>query len=506
MEELARITELVTTTPGITTTELRDLLRADGRTSITTADILATLTATPQHFRPDTTGWARRQPGDPPPPPRRRSDDVPLYQWQVEALHAWRHHNKQGVIEAVTGTGKTRVGLIAASEELATGGQVLVLVPTRELQTQWQQTITTTAPSGTLVGLLGDGRHDTLADHDLIIAVINSARDRDLHPRRPGGLLIADECHRYASEENRRALTETFPHRLGLSATYARPDDGHLAWLIPYFGPTCYQLGYHRAAQDHVIAPFDITLIELECTDDERARYNDLTDQITTATAVLITRHHLPTDPYGAFLAAVSVLARTDTPAGMLARRYLAAMQERRQLLDNATCKTDLLHQLAPTIATAERTLIFTSSITAAETAADIVNQHGIKASALHSEQPTSERKRLMTAFRTGRHTVLVAPQVLDEGIDVPDADLAIVLGTSRSRRQMIQRLGRIVRRKPEGRSARFVLAYIRATIEDPATGAHHDFLNEITNVAQTITTTRPARDGWETLTAYLRP
>ena len=111
-----------------------------------------------------------------------------------------------------------------------------------------------------------------------------------------------------------------------------------------------------------------------------------------------------------------------------------------------------------------------------------------------------------MTAFRNGQLAVLVAPQVLDEGIDIADADLAIVLGTSRSRRQMIQRLGRIVRRKPDGRRARFVLAYIRATIEDPATGTHHDFLTETANVAQAITTAKPSVDGWETLIASLQP
>ena len=508
MEELARITELVTTSPGITLVELRDLLRAHGRTSFTTADVLATVTGTPHLFRPHIAGWIRRQPGDT--PPRHylggQHAEVPLYLWQVEALQAWRHAKKRGVVEAVTGTGKTRVGLTAATEELAHGGQVVVLVPTRELQTQWHDAFTTIALPGTRVGRLGHDYHDTLADHDLIIGVINSARDLELYPRRPGGLLIADECHRYASGENRRALTETFPHRLGLSATYARPDDGHLEWLLPYFGPTCYRLGYQRAAQDHVIAPFDITLIELECTEDERARYDNLTDQITKAAAVLIGRHGLPTDPYGAFLAAVSALARSDTPAGVLARCYLAAMQERRQLLESADSKTDLLHRLTPAVNAAGRTLVFTSSISAAETAANILTHHGIHASPLHSEQPTRERKQHMTAFRNGQLAVLVAPQVLDEGIDVADADLAIVLGTSRSRRQMIQRLGRIVRRKSDGRRARFVLAYIRATIEDPATGTHRDFLTETANVAQAITTAQPSVDGWETLTASLLP
>ena len=82
---------------------------------------------------------------------------------------------------------------------------------------------------------------------------------------------------------------------------------------------------------------------------------------------------------------------------------------------------------------------------------------------------------------------MISAPQVLDEGIDVPAADLAIILAASRSRRQMIQRMGRVLRRKPDGRRAQFVVVSVDGTVEDPALGAHATFLDEITNVADDI-------------------
>jgi superfamily II DNA or RNA helicase len=412
----------------------------------------------------------------------------PMYSWQREALAAWRSAGSRGVIEAVTGTGKTFVGLSAACEELARGGQVVVLVPTRELLVQWHREITPVVPLGISVGLLGDGHSEGLGRHDVLIAVVNSARDGDLRPRRPGGLLIADECHRYASSENRRALHDGFPRRLGLSATFARPDDGHHEWLLPYFGTTCFRLGYEQARREDVIAPFDVVLVALEFSDVERATYVEHDGVMAAAGAELIARFGLPTDRPGAFLAAVSTLARSDDDGGQTARIYLSAMRQRRQVLDEADSKNDLLVSLAPTVAEAERTLVFTSSIAAAERCAGLLNGCGLSAAApIHSELSSAERRLLMDSFRSGDVRALVAPQVLDEGIDVASADLAIVLGATRSRRQMIQRMGRIVRRKPDGRSAKFIIAYITNTIEDPAQGAHEMFLEEVTAIANSV-------------------
>ena len=540
MEQLARLTELVTASPGITTVGLRDALWRDGRVSITTADVLRTLVGEPRRFRlgpPADQGWwpaalvsdgpAAAQPFTSPaptpwPPPvagSRTSTDLArpvlwtnprafpeMYTWQRAALTSWRAAGQRGVVEAVTGTGKTMVGLVASVEELARRGQVLVLVPTGELLVQWHRAVDQIAPVGTSIGLLGMGHNDRLGDHDLLIAIVNSARDADLAPRRPGGLLIGDECHRYASSENRRALIAGFHHRLGLSATFARPDDGHIDWLAPYFGATCYRLGYEQASREGVIAPFDVVLVGLEFSPAERDIYVEHDDAMVLAAGKLIGRFGVPTEPAGAFLAAVSALAQSDDEAGKVARQYLYAMRERRRVLDDAGSKQEMLSALAPSISHADRTLIFTSSIEAADRGADALSGLGLHVAAIHSALNSTMRRERMESFRTGRLTTLVAPQVLDEGIDVAAADLAIVLGATRSRRQMVQRMGRVVRRKPDGRRARFVVGYIRGTVEDPAFGAHELFLDEITTVARALETYSPAHDGWAGLVDLLRP
>jgi RNA polymerase primary sigma factor len=518
LNDCAAVAELVRASHGLTVVGLRDALRELGRSSVTTADVVRVLAGAPHLFVDDaaTGKWFPVAPyasASPHPggtatgPAYQRAVGPPLYTWQQEALDAWSAVGCRGVVEAVTGTGKTTVALTAAVAELARGGQVLVIVPTRELQSQWLAVLGHVVPVGTLIGLLGDGNSDSLATHDVVIAVVNSARDGDLAPRRPGGLLIADECHRYASSENRRALHDAFPRRLGLSATFARPDDRHLEWLLPYFGSVCYGLGFERARRDNVIAPFDITLVCLEMTDGERTVYDEQTDLMSKAAAVLIARFGVPTEPLGAFLASVSAMAHSDGPESVAARRYLAALQERRRALDDAHSKIELLHQLVPAVAAADRTLVFTSSIVAAKRATSILTGRGVSAASVHSDHPSTIRRERMEAFRDGRLMALVAPQVLDEGIDVASADLAVVVGTTRSRRQMVQRMGRIVRRKVDGRRARFVVVFIRDTIEDPNFGAHESFLDEVTTIATTVVTVTPSSlETWAQLVASLAP
>ena len=510
MTTVDEVAEVLDAGPGQTAAEVRDALRVRGRASLTTADVVRVLTTYAGRFSDDggepprwwpegaAAGPARTAPAAPAAPSAGTGPAAPtvhswrgppLYAWQREALDAWRGRAGRGVIEAVTGTGKTMVGIAAACGELVTGGQVCVLVPTRELLLQWRRELARHVPSHTSVGLLGDGNRDRLGQHDILVAVVNSARLADLVPRRPGGLLIADECHRYGSDGNRLALEARFPRRLGLSATYARSDDGNLAWLDPYFGGTCFRMGYRRAIADGVTARFRVALLDVRFDPYERADYDELTLTMSALKAQLIGRGRVPPEPIGEFFAAVARLARSGEadPMAITARVYLRAMQDRRALLAETPAKTAGLAGMAPYLRAADRAIVFTQSIAAAERAAATLREPGLRAAAVHSGQRNDVRRTVLSGFAAGDVQVVAAPQVLDEGIDVPAADLAVILAASRSRRQMIQRMGRVLRRKPDGRLARFVVVSVENTVEDPAHGAHESFLDEITTVADSL-------------------
>ena len=423
-----------------------------------------------------------------PAPSTRASRRPRLYSWQSDALGAWESRRRRGVIEAVTGAGKTMVGIAATLDELDHRGQVLVLVPTVELLHQWVDQLDASVGPGCKVGRMGGGHADDLTTHDVVVAVVNSARALDVRPIRRGGLLVADECHRYGSAVNRLALDVRFTSRLGLSATYAREDDGTLTWLDPYFGGTCFRLGYRRAIADGVTARFSVTLAGVRLSSAERTVYDELSGRMAALRKRLVRRCGVPSEPFEAFLRAVMALAESAGPGSGVARSFRQTMIERRRLLADTPAKDRCLESMAPALAEAERAFVFTQSIAVAERAAARLEGLGLLAEALHSELSPDERRAALRRFATGEVRVLTAPRLLDEGIDVPAAEMAVIVGASRSRRQMIQRMGRVLRRKPGGRVARFGVVFVEGTVEDPRAGAHEAFLEEVVDVADRVT------------------
>lgn len=514
MSDLTAVDAVLRAGPPQSVVELRDVLRARGQVSITSADVHRVLVAHPARFvshdiadgaHPYRRRWRARVEEDRPlvRTPRFGWCGPPLFAWQTEALDAWNGRGRRGVIEAVTGTGKTMVGVAAAADELSRGGQVCVLVPGRDLLHQWRSVVAQTLRGDVTVRLVGDGQRDSTDGADITIAVVNSARDADVEPRRPGGLLVADECHRYGSAGNHIALRAAFPHRLGLSATYARSDDGHLDRLDPYFGGRCFQMGYRRALADGVVAPFTVALIGVRFTETEMGAYQQLGTAMAKARAMLLRRGCVRPEPVGAFLADVALAARSGGDTAGAAMAYLAAMAERRRLLAETPSKLAALAGLRPAFAAAHGALVFTRSIAAAEGAAAELLGLGIRAAPMHSALTGEVRRATLSAFAAGKLDVVTAPTVLDEGIDVPAADLAVILAASQTRRQMVQRMGRILRRKTDRRTARFAIVHVEATAEDPALGAHASFLDEVVPLARNVRDFR-AGTAWSTISDYL--
>ena len=99
---------------------------------------------------------------------------------------------------------------------------------------------------------------------------------------------------------------------------------------------------------------------------------------------------------------------------------------------------------------------------------------------ALSGKSTNEEREKALERFKNGECKVVCAPQILNEGIDVPDAEVAVIIGASQTKREMIQRMGRVIRLKEGNRPARILIAYMKGTPEDPTTGGHEAFLSEV--------------------------
>lgn len=410
-----------------------------------------------------------------------------LYAWQQEALKAWHSNARRGVVEAVTGSGKTRVGIAAAFEAVRQGIKVLILVPTAELQRQWLSSLQRDLPKARR-GALGDGRLDSLDDVDILVAIVHSASHRETLRSHKAGLIIADECHRYAAPMFTGALQEGYAWRLGLTATYERSDGEHENLLTPYFGGVIYSLWYDRALKDEVIAPFDIALVGVDLTPSEQVNYEEFSNTMSEAARNLESYAGILRRPFHQFIAAVATLAASDSPSreATIARKYMRAMASRLTLLAEAKTKYHALAALKQTVDESHGTLVFTQTQESARRAQELYTAMGSRASALFSGMAKDDRRQGMDDFRSGASQILAAPRLLDEGIDVPEADLGIIVAANRSQRQMVQRLGRVIRKKADGRVGRLVVLYSKGTVEDPDIQGE-EFLGKVLPFARNV-------------------
>ncbi|GAB84064.1 DEAD/DEAH box helicase family protein [Gordonia rubripertincta] len=415
----------------------------------------------------------------------------PLRAWQKEALDEWHRRGRRAVVEAVTGSGKTEVGIAATLEAVAEGRRVLVVVPSRDLLRQWHNRLI--AASSTLrVGRRGDGNQDSFRRYDVIVTTVQSAVMPAAERPPAGALIVADEVHRYAADSFANVLSDSFDDRLGLTATLERSDDGIDRVLLPFFENVISGCTYQRGYDDGILAPVNVALVPVPFSPQERARYENLDEVARTERNNLISKYGCRAEPFGSYLQDVQLLAKDEfggDPSVRSARRYLKAFSDRRDLLASISGKDEALATVAPGLARSSRTLVFAETKSAAASAAETLLQEGVAAAPYTSDLSRNDRIALLQSFKDGRLTTLAAPRVLDEGIDVPEADVGIVLAASRTRRQMIQRMGRVIRPKSDGRAAVFLIFYAEGSSEDPKLGAHGTFLEQLTDIAQSIET-----------------
>ena len=395
-------------------------------------------------------------------------EGISLFDWQREAIISWQKQNRCGMVQAVTGAGKTRVGIAAISEAVADGLRAVVLVPSLVLVRQWLMTLRELLPD---VRVTDDVRSPS--SWQVMVVTVQTAYRRPVLNHGEDALIVADECHRYGAEMFALALRPEYSRRLGLSATVSREDDGDLI-LRSYFGSVCFDLDYLRAATEELISPFRMAFVAVPLDQFERARYDAAEKDLAAARSKLINIYDVQAEPIGEFLRVITRMAedRTVGGGGGTARHYLAKFSERREILSDARMKLAVLARIAPNVQQSSGTIVFTQTVEGSRAAAEVLRSAGCTAAAIHSEMAIGEREERLELFRDRSVQAVSAPKVLDEGVDVPEADLGVVLAANRSRRQMIQRLGRILRRKP-GKHARFVVLYAKWTVEDPFYSGH---------------------------------
>jgi superfamily II DNA or RNA helicase len=235
--------------------------------------------------------------------------------------------------------------------------------------------------------------------------------------------------------------------RLGLTATPSR-DPSVTARLGELVGPTVFELAVADLAGGF-LASFDSITLYLDLAPDERAVYASLAEVFSSAHADF--RRVAPTASWADF---THHCART--PEG---RRALSAWRQMRRLLAFTCAKRRALASLLGRHRTS-RVLIFTADNA---TAYAIAREHLVMP--VTCDISRTERDEVLERFRRGDLRTLVSARVLNEGLDVPDADVAVVVGGALGEREHVQRVGRLLR-PTEGKRAVVYELVTRNTIE----------------------------------------
>ena len=361
--------------------------------------------------------------------------------YQTEALAAWRAHRGRGVIVLPTGSGKSHVALLAIDEKRRS---TLVVAPTLDLVRQWFDLLTATF--GGPVGLVGGGEHDVQA---LTVTTYDSAFLHMEHLGARFGLVVFDECHHLPSAGYALAARSCIaPFRLGLTATPERAD-GREAALAGLIGPMAYRKDIVELAGDY-LAEYEVERVSIELSPEERAEHDAERALYRAFVESRGIRMSQPTG-WGDF-----IMQSTQSAEG---RRAMAAYLRQRALAFAPRAKLDYLGHLLHTHR-GDRAILFTQ---------DNATAYGIArrflVPVITHQTKVRERSAILAGLAEGTYRAVATSKVLNEGVDVPDANVAVILSGSGSVREHVQRLGRILRKKGDKRALLYELV-TQATTE----------------------------------------
>jgi len=361
--------------------------------------------------------------------------------YQQAAVAAWRGAGRRGTVLLPTGSGKSFVAELAiALCDRAT----LVVAPTLDLVGQWYDSLR--RAFGDPVGIVGGGVHEV---HDITVTTYDSAY---LHVERYGarfGLVVFDEVHHLPGPTYSQAAEGSLaPFRLGLTATLERDDGGHER-VEELVGPVVYQRGIRELSGDY-LAPYRTEVLTIELSPDERAAHDE---------AFGTYRAFRESRGIGGGRSGWNHFLR-EAARSAEGRRAHKAWREARRILQGNRAKLQRLEELLRRHQD-DRVLVFTN-----DNATVYRLSRELLLPAITHQTDLKERSQLLQDFADGTLPVLVTSRVLNEGVDLPAADVAVVLSGTSTVREHVQRLGRILRPQ-EGKQATLYELVVEGSSEE---------------------------------------
>lgn len=370
-----------------------------------------------------------------------KSERTP-YPHQTEAVDTWWKKRGQGVVVLPTGTGKTFVALLAIAK---TARPALVVTPTIDLLNQWYGELV--AGFGEPIGLIGGGHYDlqpiTVSTYDS--AYIHMERWANRY-----GLLVFDECHHLPGPSySMAAIGSLAPFRLGLTATPERAD-GQEAAYPDLIGPIVYRREIKELSGEF-LAEYQTLKVFVHLTEQEQIDY----DKARQKYRQFIMDRGISLGGANGWQNFIFEASRSKE--GWEAFQAYRAYKKLERAAGGKLLKLDeLLKKHAR-----DRIIVFTADNA---TVYQIARQFLVPA--ITHQTKARERKVILERFHSGAYSIVVTSQVLNEGVDVPAANVGIVLSGTSTIRENVQRLGRLLRKKGDKQAILYEVV-ARGTMEE---------------------------------------
>ncbi len=410
--------------------------------------------------------------------------EIELYPWQKTAVQAWIDNHHQGTLNVFTGGGKSLLGLecFFQVQKEVPNVQLVIVLPTVSLMHQWKGTIlNNTSVQSSDIGFLGDGKKSTLFSHKILLATIQMAYK--VLPEQSKKLnnplmLIVDECHRAGSEKFSKVLDIVAKYRLGLSATPTRNELNKDGSIMSYseqivgqkLGRIVYQFSLKEARAAEWLPSFTMKHNGISLSQLEQSRYQKYTTEIKDLIEAL--------EALNVNIKIAQTLVKQGGIIGEYCAQYVEKLLTRKQLLFQAEERIRVTKRIVQETLEnkpAAKIIIFherkEECKTIFESLKETLPEDWRDKIAIEHSGITSKTERMdaINGFRDGSYQILVSVKTLVEGIDVPNADVGIIVASTASIRQRIQTLGRILRRKFDQttKEAQMHILYVRDTVDE---------------------------------------
>jgi len=361
-----------------------------------------------------------------------------LREWQAKAFPLW-WAKKRGIVKVVTGGGKTVFAIHCLAKYLDENKDhlIFIVVPSIALLDQWYEGLQKDFNEKD-IALNGGGEHLEQLSR-INISTIDSVKNIIEQFDASKTLLIVDECHKIGTEKRGEVLTNNWHATLGLSATPERDyDDNFYIIIRKILGDIIFDYDYIDAREDEVIVNFKLLYAYAAMTPDEEEKYKKFTKSIQRRAAT------------------IGGNDMNDYPLKML-------IFNRARMVKNSKNRIPFGIELLQKHKR-DSWIVFTENKKQAKEFNKIINTKGYKSAIYNTDLDNAEREENLNNFKNGNLNVLVSCTALDEGFDMPEADGAMILSASSSKRQRIQRMGRVLRITANKQNALIVTVYSSKT------------------------------------------